>query len=408
MPDMVEVWTTVNGEERLAGTARFSYRKAVSTTFTYDTQYIKAEGSYSLDDVLRLEYGGGTCQQLPPSFRDCAPDRWGQCLIDKEHREKSDDVAPRSLTDVDYLLGVSDITRQGALRFKSRGQWLGENTSIPPTIDLYELLQAAHKVAENAETHEELKALLDVGTTALGGAHPKASVRDGDKLMLAKFSHPQDKYDVIGLEKTMLDLQVRCGISVPSSKLVRFGNNAALLTQRFDRSDGRFDGVRIPYKSGMSLMGTQDGERVTYVDLLLEMQQRFGERDIEEMLRRICFSYVFNNTDDHLKNHGFLLMDGRWRLSPCFDVNPSLIQKERATPITGSSKPEHEQLKELFELLEISAGQQRKVVEKVASVARHFSALAARNKVPRKELEAVASIANSRARRLGELADLIV
>lgn len=244
----VEVWTTVGGSEVRAGTARFSFKKSVTTSFTYDQAYTSMPGAYELDDTLSIAAGGGHCSSIPPNFRDSSPDRWGQRLIEQAHREGAAGRLPRALTEVDYLLGVSDATRQGALRFRSGGKWLGTGAEIPPAVDLHELLVASHKVLSGTESHEELKTLLDVGTTALGGAHPKASVRDGDKLLLAKFSHPQDKHDVIGLEKTMLDLFPIVSIDAPSSRLVRFGSHAALLTERFDREGGLYGGRRIPYQ----------------------------------------------------------------------------------------------------------------------------------------------------------------
>lgn len=396
MTQIVEVWTSVNGNELLAGTARFSFRKGASTIFNYDSEYLSTKGAYALDDALKLEYGGGSCSPLPPSFRDCSPDRWGKRLIEKQHREQAGESVPRALTDVDYLLGVSDATRQGALRFRSNGEWLGAGTPIPPAVDLYELLQASHDVANDAESHEELKALLDAGTTALGGAHPKASVRDGDKLLMAKFSHPQDDHDVIGLEKTMLDLQERCGITAPARKLVRFGKHAALLTERFDRKEGEFDGERIPYKSAMTVLNLSDGERASYLDLLLKMQQEMREGGVEQMLKRICFSYVFNNTDDHLKNHGFLLKKGKWELSPCFDVNPSLFAKERATAIMGGGKPEHEQFIELCELFGLDVMTIESIVNDVDGAAQTFKNVAAKNNVPQKETLLVAKITAER------------
>lgn len=402
MPNTIEIWTNVNGQESHVGVARFSFRKTVTTTFSYDTDYISLDGSYELDETLKLGQGGGVCNSLPPSFRDCAPDRWGQKLIEKEYREKRDEATPRALTDVDYLLGISDITRQGSLRFRSNGKWLGSNATIPPIIDIYELMQASYKVANDIESYSELKTLLDAGTSALGGARPKASVRDGDKLMIAKFSHPQDKYDVIGLEKTMIDLEKFCGIDVPSCKLVRFGNSAALITERFDRHDGKYNGRRIPYKSGMTLLGLQDGEHSTYLDLLMKMQQDFGNCDINQMLRRICFSYVFNNTDDHLKNHGFLLHNNKWRLSPCFDVNPTLFTKERTTLITGSNKPEHEQFLELCELFDVSRTETKTIIEDINYATKKFKTQSAKNEVPSREISTVIDMITQRIACLQE------
>lgn len=397
MPDTVEVWTTVNKTECKAGVARFSFRNGVTTTFSYDPNYLAMPEAYALDRTLKLEYGGGSFSPLPGSFRDSAPDRWGQRLIEKRYREQQSDGLFRALTDIDYLLGVSDITRIGALRFRDKGKWLGDDVKIPPVVDLRELLAASHEVANDSESHEALKALLDAGTTALGGAHPKASVRDDNgKLFLAKFSHPQDDHDVIGLECTMLDLCASCGIETTEHRLERFGKNAALVVERFDRENGKFDGTRIPYMSAMTLLEANDGERMSYFDLLIKMQQELGTRDTHQMLRRICFSYIFNNTDDHLKNHGFLLRKGRWNLSPCFDVNPCLYEKQRATAITGSLKPEHEQFIDLCDLFDLSMPEITSITNDVTEAVHCFAHTAKTNKVPLRDIETVGNIANQR------------
>lgn len=181
---------------------------------------------------------------------------------------------------------------------------------------------------------DEVKCLLDAGSSTLGGARPKATVDDGGDFYIAKFPAPGDDHDVMAWEKTALDLAASCGLTVPDSRLVRMGGEAVLLTRRFDR-DG---GGRLPYLSAMSLLGARDGEARDYIEVAEALASFVGDpgRDLEELFGRVAFSIAVNNTDDHLRNHGFLRAGGRWRLSPAFDVNPNPDDcAQRATAVFG-------------------------------------------------------------------------
>lgn len=324
------------GEDTLVGRAFFSTApKGISTTFRYDTSYLASRGSFALDPALDLFEGGhATADGLPYCFTDCAPDRWGRNLISKRLRAADLEAGrtPRTVTDVDYLLGVTDLTRQGALRFTEPdagpdGPYLAVDPGVPKLLELPRLMRAAERVEDSGvdEGLDAVKELLDAGTGSLGGARPKASVRDGARLVIAKFSSPRDDWDVIAWEKTALDLAERAGLQVPNRSLARVEGKSVLLLDRFDRTE---NGSRIPYVSAMTLLTARDGasDQFDYTDLaetLAEHGSTTIDSDLVELWKRVLFSVVIHNTDDHLRNHGFIRGIGGWTLSPLFDVNPN-------------------------------------------------------------------------------------
>lgn len=323
-------------EDILVGRAFFSNApKGVSTTFRYDTSYLTRKGAFALDPALGLFEGGqAIADGLPYCFTDCAPDRWGRNLIGKRLRAAAVETGrtPRTVTDIDYLLGVTDLTRQGALRFTEpdagpTGPYLAADSDVPKLLELPRLMRAAEQVEKAGadESLDAVKELLDAGTGSLGGARPKASVRDGNRLIVAKFSSPRDDWDVIAWEKTALDLAERAGLRVPTRTLTRVQGKSVLLLDRFDRTD---TGQRVPYVSALTLLTARDGtsDQFDYIDLaetLAEHGSTTISKDLVELWKRVLFSVAIHNTDDHLRNHGFIRGVGGWTLSPLFDVNPN-------------------------------------------------------------------------------------
>jgi serine/threonine-protein kinase HipA len=305
--------------------------RLVSSTFNYDTGYLAWDGAFPIDPALGLHTGGQYVTGLPGAMQDCAPDRWGRNLMTKARRGAvlAEGRKAETLTDADFLVGVSDFTRQGALRFTARqnGPFLGEGTEVPKLIELPRLLRAA-EAASLDDDFAAIKTLLDAGTGSLGGARPKASARDGERLLISKFPHPNDEWDVIAWEKTAVDLAEIAGIRVPRTRLTRVDDRAVLLLDRFDR---RHDG-RVPYVSAMTLLSAHDGESHDYLEVAETLPEISAatRADLNELWHRIAFSVLVNNTDDHLRNHGFLHGPGGWRLSPAFDVNPN--------PDTGTAR----------------------------------------------------------------------
>jgi serine/threonine-protein kinase HipA len=305
-------------------------RNRESATFEYDAGWLASPARFALEPALML---GGGPQHTPQgralfgAFGDSAPDRWGRNLIqrDERRRAQAEGRAPRSIGEVDFLLGVGDIARQGALRFKETpdGPFLadGEGAFVPPLIRLGELLNAAMRVAADSDDDNDLRLILAPGSS-LGGARAKASVLDlQGQLSIAKFPQADDAYPVMQWEAVALDLARRAGIEVPTWRLEQVADRTALLLRRFDRNGD----VRVPFLSAMSMLGAADNEDHSYLEIVDALRQ-FGsqpERDCAQLWRRIVFNILVANTDDHLRNHGFLFDGaGGWRLSPAYDMNP--------------------------------------------------------------------------------------
>jgi serine/threonine-protein kinase HipA len=312
-----------------AGSAYLTERRGVvSVVFDYDAGYLADSHAYSLGPDLSLATGRHSLAGLPGCFADSAPDRWGRNLIAKRFRAQARSEGHRSVSiqEVDYLLGVTDLTRQGALRFArvEDGPYLATEPSVPKLVALPRLLRAADVVAGDGDGDSDdmaaVKVLLDAGSGSLGGARPKASVRDGERLLIAKFPHPADEWDVMAWEKTALDLADLCGIRVPHRQLVDVGGRNVLLLDRFDRNKSG----RVGYISAMTLLRAKDGDQADYLELAEALSEHGSNvaEDLAELWRRIAFSLVINNVDDHLRNHGFLRDTAGWRLSPAFDINP--------------------------------------------------------------------------------------
>lgn len=260
---------------------------------------------------------------------DVSPDRWGRKLI--RRREG------RDLMESDYLLGVCDFTRQGALRLQLErdGDYIAPLTAdaAPPWTTLRTLEDSArHLDADDHGEGEErwLNDLLRPGSS-LGGARPKANVTAPDgSLWIAKFPSAKDEWDVGRLEYETSVRARRCGLNVPETKSGRFSKaGTTFFTKRFDRVEGR----RIPYASAMTMLGAADGEEGhSYLEIAewLSVNSASPEEDLRELWGRMAFSELVRNTDDHLRNHGFLLTSKGWRLAPMFDVNPNLLGGESA------------------------------------------------------------------------------
>ncbi len=335
MVPSVEVW--LDGRDASpVGTARFNLRRgAVSTSFQYDPSYAASPDAFAMDPALPLGSGAFHAAGTFGCMRDSAPDRWGRRLIEKRLRAEGRFGAD----ECDYLLGVSDIARQGALRYRAAdGRFLSEGDGVPPAVELPGLIAASNEVARGSAGLEAIKALLAAGSGSLGGARPKASVSDGGRILLAKFSHPGDEWDAMAWEKTALDVADAAGIPVPGRRLVRLGAGSALVLERFDREGSLVDGARVPYMSAMTLLGCADGECRDYAEVAEELAVTAAEagRELAGLFRRAVLSVCMRNTDDHLRNLGLVRERGAWGLSPAFDVNPDPDPtSRRATTVMG-------------------------------------------------------------------------
>ena len=316
-----------------------------STSFEYSREWLANPNRFALEPALTLAEGAfhtSEKQKFFGAMGDSLPDRWGRILM-----QRANDTG-QTLTELDYLLGVHDETRQGALRFSLEdGKYLAQGgiTAIPPLVKLPELLTASEKFLENKAMAEDLRILLIPGSS-LGGARPKASVIDKDgSLAIAKFPRKDDFTDIVRWEAVALTLAKSAGINVSKWRLETILGKPVLIIKRFDRKDNESTGSsskeRIPFLSAMSMLGAadNDGQIHSYVDMAYTLQQ-YGEqpdKDLEELWRRMVFGIMISNTDDHLRNHGFLYSLGRgWTLSPAYDLNPNTDRTIFATTIDNT------------------------------------------------------------------------
>lgn len=308
-------------------------------SFEYDETWLRSRSAQTLDPDLGFFSGIQYLNDEKPNFGiflDSSPDRWGRTLMDRREAAiaRSEGRQPKNLFETDYLLGVYDGHRMGAVRFKDslEGPFLNSSTGMaaPPWTSIRELEHASLKLEEDttddAENLKWINLLLAPGSS-LGGARPKASVLDEQgELWIAKFPSLQDDRDIGGWEKVAYDLARNAGINVPESVTGKFySKKHTFLTKRFDRTP---QGARIHFASAMTLLGHTDGTNyssgISYLDLAEFVMQNGAnpDADLEELWRRIIFFISISNTDDHLRNHGFLLTDKGWTLSPAYDINP--------------------------------------------------------------------------------------
>ena len=305
-------------------------------SFEYDKDWLKKTGLALTLDPEIMPYSGRqypTRKNIFGLFADASPDRWGRVLMNKRERilAEKEGRKPSKLYDSDYLLGVYDETRMGGIRFKANpeGPFLSDDkeTAAPPWATLRTLEEASRNF-ENDETgltERWLNQLIKPGSS-LGGARPKATVVDTkDQLWIAKFPSKNDENDTGAWEMVAHDLAALCGLNVPEAKLEKFSPlGSTFLIKRFDRLGSK----RVHFASAMTLLGKTDGASAadgsSYLDIAAFIKS-YGAQpkmDLIELWRRIVFNMAVTNTDDHLRNHAFVLTDKGWILSPVYDVNP--------------------------------------------------------------------------------------
>ena len=310
-------------------------------SFEYDEQWLQSGYAQVLDPDLRLFTGPQYITDEKPNFGiflDSSPDRWGRTLMKRREalQAREEKRKERRLFESDYLLGVNDISRSGALRFKlnEEGPFLDDDTTFPtpPFSSIRELEHASLRIEdddffEDKEASKWLRLLMAPGSS-LGGARPKASVRSPEgRLWIAKFPSKNDDRDQGAWEFIVNKLAEEAGIRITQSTAKKFSQKYhTFMTKRFDRSA---DGKRIHFASAMTLLGYKDGvshqEGESYLELV-EIIEEYGaqpDKDLLELWKRIVFSICVSNTDDHLCNHGFLLTNRGWLLSPAYDINPN-------------------------------------------------------------------------------------
>jgi serine/threonine-protein kinase HipA len=329
----VEVHIDLQGRSRLLGVLhRQASRRGEAVNFEYAPAWLDDPERFSIEPALALTRGAFAPlpgQALFGSLGDSAPDTWGRRLMQRAERRAAEREKRRvhTLAEVDYLLGVADETRLGALRFRlaDSDEFLAPTREgVPTLVELGRLLQITERILRDEETDDDLRLIFAPGSS-LGGARPKASVVDQHgHLSIAKFPRENDEYSIETWEEVALRLAERAGIVTPPHQLLQIAGKPVLLSRRFDRADG----ARIPFLSAMSMTGSRDGERGSYPELV-DALARHGARakaDTEQLYRRVVFNVLVSNVDDHLRNHGFLWTpQGGWTLSPAYDLNPTPI-----------------------------------------------------------------------------------
>ncbi|NLG13147.1 MAG: HipA domain-containing protein [Lentisphaerae bacterium] len=305
-------------------------------SFDFDNEWLQNNPIRGLDPDLQL-YAGAQFTEKPNFglFMDSAPDRWGRMLMQRREAVKARQagIKPRILTESDYLLGVYDEARMGALRFKTEpdGEFQNNDSAMaaPPWARLRELEEASRHLEADSDDNESGKwiAMLLAPGSSLGGARPKASVTDTEgNLWIAKFPAQNDTSNAAAWEYATMRMARDAGLNTPQAKLEKLSTfGSTFLVRRFDRNGAR----RIHFASAMTLLGKSDGADAQSGSSYLELAEfimQYGaapREDLLELWTRIVFSIAVSNTDDHLRNHGFLLADSGWTLSPVYDVNPN-------------------------------------------------------------------------------------
>lgn len=313
--------------------------------FSFAREWLAQHGDVFFGEDLR-NYPG--VQYTSPEkdifscFSDALPDRWGRTLLNRrEQIVASEEKRPvRRLNSFDYLVGIDDESRMGGFRFSEipGGKYINCDASlrVPPLANVSELMQAAHGIEASEELHvlpskRWLMQLLRPGTS-LGGARPKATVKDDDgNLAVAKFPSRKDDYDVALWEHFCHVMGRKAGINVADTHVVSGGQYNILLSKRFDRTGA---GRRKHFASALTLLGLNDGDNAStgcgYTDIV-DFIVRCGcdvKNNLEELYRRVAFNIIVGNSDDHFRNHGFILTQKGWELSPAYDINPTLCEEQ--------------------------------------------------------------------------------
>ena len=383
-------------------------------SFEYDPEWLAGDNVMSLDPEIQWfqgpQYFNNNARTNFGAFLDSSPDRWGQLLMKRrEARDaRQEGREPRSLLGSDFLLGVHDEQRMGGLRFKTEldGEFLsnelGQNS--PPWARLRELENAAWRFQseagfeDNDQARDWLRLLMAPGSS-IGGARPKAGVCDEEQnLWIAKFPGRNDEVDIGAWEMVTHRLAVEAGLDIAEATVAKFGRpHSTFMVKRFDRIiiDGRR--VRKHFASAMTMLGYSDGtsfkDGASYLEIV-EFLTRHGadtETDMHELWRRIVFSMAVSNTDDHLRNHGFLLQPDGWKLSPAYDINPDPTGMGLSLNISDVDNSLNLELAlEVAKYFRVDDDEAQTIMTQVMKAVSHWRAIASDGGISRGEQEAMA------------------
>lgn len=393
---VIEVWADWEGlgERTLMGRlcANVSRGKEIFS-FEYEVPWLESAHRQRLDPALALYSGPQYPSTDRPNFGvflDSSPDRWGRVLMRRREAQKAraEDREERRLFESDYLLGVHDGHRIGGLRFRTTGPFLDDNNEFasPPWTSLRQLEHASLQLEREDFTSDPnydlwLRMLIAPGGS-LGGARPKASVVDENgHLWIAKFPSGQDDEDVGAWECVVQELANRAGLKVAQAQVEQFGSpHHTFLSRRFDRTAG---GQRLHFASAMTLLERQDGDDAnsgaSYLELadLLMRQGSSVATDLEELWRRISFFVCVSNTDDHLRNHGFILTSNGWELAPAYDMNPDPHGEGLTLNISEHDNAQHPELVlEVAPFFRVEPGRSKEIQREVVAAVKTWREVA--------------------------------
>jgi serine/threonine-protein kinase HipA len=370
--------------------------------FQYDRAWLERAESFSIDPDLSLDkavFHPNPVQGNFGIFLDSSPDRWGQTLMKRrEAMEAKDESRPaRTLYAWDYLIGVQDQTRQGALRFKhpdTETFLANHQLSAPPAIHLPELESIAKeltgkKIDDLDHLRKWLKVLVAPGAS-LGGARPKANFTDDDgSLWIAKFPAKDDDRDIGAWEMLAYQLACKAKINMPPAKLLKLGNQyRTFAVKRFDRCDGQ----RIHYASAMTVLKKENSDDTSYLDIaefILKNTSKGNRKlDLAQLFRRVVFNVAISNRDDHLRNHGFILGKTGWQLSPAFDLNPNIDKADHVLNLDiNDNRPLFNSLIATAEYYELGNEEAKEIMNEVLEVTRGWESVANKLQISNAEIE---------------------
>ena len=373
-------------------------KKAFS--FEYDTLWLKTGQKFLLDPDISLFSGSQYPNQKENFgiFLDSMPDTWGRTLMKRKAAQlaKENNVKTPTLYDIDFLLGVYDESRMGALRFKIdlNGDFLDNNkiASAPPWSSIRELQNAAENIEDDKDNDEIRKwlSILIAPGSSLGGARPKANILDTDKsLWIAKFPSKSDTIDKAAWEYLAYELAIQAGIDMAPCRIEKImGNYNTFFTKRFDRENGE----RIHFASAMTMTGNNEetikDNHPSYLEIA-EFISNYGvsiEKNLHQLWRRIVFNISISNTDDHLRNHGFILTNEGWILSPAYDLNPSIDKDGLSLNIDMYNNDlDFELAKSVGEYFRLNEKQMNTIINEVSSVVSKWKEIANKIGISRSE-----------------------
>lgn len=370
--------------------------------FLYSKDWLAHPSCFDIDPDLSLD--DATSHPDPEVgnfgvFLDSSPDRWGQTLLKRREalEAKDEKRSPKNLYAWNFLIGVQDFTRQGALRFKREGTdtFLGSHElSAPPVAMLRELEVVAKELTgkriDDLDALRRWLGVLVAPGASLGGARPKANVTEADgSIWIAKFPAKDDDRDIGAWEGVVHKLAVASKLDVPPAKIVKLSRDYhTFCVKRFDRHDGK----RLFYASAMTMLKRADSEGASYLDiaqfLMTGGAKTHVTSDLEQLFRRLVFNVAVGNRDDHLRNHGFVLTSSGWRLSPAFDVNPNIDKADHVLNLDDiDNRPSMKSVLTTADLYELGHSRAQQIIEEVISVVKNWKEEAKNAGIASSEIE---------------------